>query len=87
MDLPQSYMEPILVKYAYLHGFAVRYSSQLQSAEKDSTGEWLCTVKDHVREDTYTSEPSLVVCVIYSPGANRLQTGGECLTRRGEEID
>lgn len=54
VDLPQTYMEPILVNHASHHGFAVRFSTQLLSAEKDSaTGDWVCSVEDLVRKDTY----------------------------------
>ena len=54
VDLPQTYLEPILVKYASHHGFAVRFSTQFVSADKDpATGSWVCTVEDHVRSDTY----------------------------------
>ncbi|KAG8169431.1 hypothetical protein KVR01_000176 [Diaporthe batatas] len=53
VDLPQTYLDPILVKHASHHGFPTRFSTQLVSAEKDSTGEWVCTVQDLVRDDTY----------------------------------
>lgn len=54
IDLPQTYMEPLLVKYASHHGFAVRFSTQLISAEKDSaTDDWVCSVEDLVRKDSY----------------------------------
>lgn len=54
VDLPQTYLDPILVKHASHHGFPARFSTQLVSAEKDSaTGEWVCTVKDLIRDDTY----------------------------------
>lgn len=54
IDLPQTYLDPILVKHASHHGFPARYSTQLVSADKDSaTGEWVCTVNDLIRDDTY----------------------------------
>lgn len=54
IDLPQTYMEPLLVKYASQHGFAVRFLTQLVSAKKDSaTDDWICSVEDHVRKDSY----------------------------------
>ncbi|KAF3761160.1 hypothetical protein M406DRAFT_296739 [Cryphonectria parasitica EP155] len=53
IDLPQSYMEPILVNNASHNGFAVRFSTQLESVEKAPSGEWLCRVQDRVREDSY----------------------------------
>ncbi|KUI74189.1 2,4-dichlorophenol 6-monooxygenase [Cytospora mali] len=54
VDLPQTYMEPILVNYASHNGVALRFSTQLVSAEKDpSTGEWVCLIEDHVRKDSY----------------------------------
>lgn len=54
VDLPQTYMEPILVNYASHHGFAARFSTNLVSIEKDSaTEDWVCLVEDLVRKDTY----------------------------------
>jgi 2-polyprenyl-6-methoxyphenol hydroxylase-like FAD-dependent oxidoreductase len=54
IDLPQTYLDPILVKHASHHGFPVRFSTELVSAEKDSkTGEWVCTINDLVRDDTW----------------------------------
>lgn len=56
VDLPQSYMEPLLVKYASHHGFSVRFSTELEAVARDaSTGEYLARVADHVRGDHYTS--------------------------------
>lgn len=49
-------MEPILVKYASHHGFTVRFSTRLETVERDaSTGEYLARVADHVRGDEYIS--------------------------------
>lgn len=49
-------MEPILVKYASHHGFTVRFSTKLETVERDaSTGEYLARVADHVRGDEYIS--------------------------------
>jgi 2-polyprenyl-6-methoxyphenol hydroxylase-like FAD-dependent oxidoreductase len=54
IDLPQTYLDPILVKYASHHGFPVRFSTELVSAEKDlQTAEWVCMVKDLLRDGTY----------------------------------
>ncbi|KAL1865012.1 hypothetical protein Daus18300_007359 [Diaporthe australafricana] len=54
IDLPQTYLDPILVKYASHNGFPARFSTQLVSVEKDSaSGEWVCTVNDLIRNDTY----------------------------------
>lgn len=54
VDLPQTYMEPLLVSYASHHGFAARFSTRLVSVEKDpSTEEWICSVEDDIRKDTY----------------------------------
>ena len=48
IDLPQTYLDPVLAKHASYHGFPARFSTQLVSAEKDSaSGEWV------VRDDTY----------------------------------
>jgi 2-polyprenyl-6-methoxyphenol hydroxylase-like FAD-dependent oxidoreductase len=52
VDLPQTYLDPILVKYASHHGFPTRFSSQLISAEREN-GDWICTVKDLIRNDVY----------------------------------
>lgn len=55
VDLPQTYMEPILVNYATHNGFSVRLSTELLSAEKDAAAnEWVCSIADHVRKDTFT---------------------------------
>ncbi|KAJ0107064.1 hypothetical protein J7T55_006942 [Diaporthe amygdali] len=54
IDLPQTYLDPILVKHATHHGFPARFSTELVSAEKDpASGEWTCTVNDLIRNDTY----------------------------------
>ncbi|KAH8742617.1 FAD binding domain-containing protein [Diaporthe sp. PMI_573] len=52
VDLPQTYLDPILVKYASHHGFPTRFSTELVSAERED-GDWICTVNDLIRNDTY----------------------------------
>ena len=51
MDLPQTYLEPILVKYATHNGFQVRFSTTLTHIERTSSGT-VCTVKDEATQTT-----------------------------------
>lgn len=46
VDLPQSYLEPLLVKYASHHGFQVRFLTELTHIERLSHGHCLCNVRD-----------------------------------------
>jgi 2-polyprenyl-6-methoxyphenol hydroxylase-like FAD-dependent oxidoreductase len=52
IDLPQTYLEPILLKYASHNGFQVRFSTDLINIERTSNGT-ICTVKDSVTQNTY----------------------------------
>lgn len=52
MDLPQTYLEPILVKYAAHNGFPVRFSTDLVHIERISNST-ICTVKDEITQITY----------------------------------
>ncbi|KAI1435895.1 FAD binding domain-containing protein [Xylaria sp. CBS 124048] len=52
LDLPQSYLEPILVRYATTNGFQVRYSTKLVSIVETPNGS-LCTLHDLVTERDY----------------------------------
>ncbi|KAI1313213.1 FAD binding domain-containing protein [Xylaria venustula] len=49
LDLPQSYLEPILVRYASGRGFQFRFSTQLIRVEEipESTDS-LCTIRDNI---------------------------------------
>jgi 2-polyprenyl-6-methoxyphenol hydroxylase-like FAD-dependent oxidoreductase len=49
MDLPQSLLEPVLVKYATSHGFKVRFDVELLSfTENEKSGKVDCFLKDRV---------------------------------------
>jgi 2-polyprenyl-6-methoxyphenol hydroxylase-like FAD-dependent oxidoreductase len=52
MDLPQTYLEPILLKYASHNGFEVRFSTDLVEIERTGSS-IVCTVKDAVTQTTY----------------------------------
>lgn len=55
MDLPQSILEPVLVRYATSHGFNVRFDTELLSfAEDETSGKIDCVLKDHVTKTEYT---------------------------------
>ncbi|KAH8895385.1 hypothetical protein GQ53DRAFT_855813 [Thozetella sp. PMI_491] len=51
IDLPQSWMEPILVKYASQHGFPVRFSTTLLHVERSSSGV-VCDIQDEITKTT-----------------------------------
>ncbi|KAI0547941.1 FAD binding domain-containing protein [Xylaria curta] len=54
VDLPQSYLEPILVRYASSHGFQFRFSTQLVGIEEISgSGDSLCTVRDLISQHEF----------------------------------
>lgn len=47
IDLPQTLVEPLLVRYATDHGFPIRFNTQLTAAERDpSSGLVVCQVED-----------------------------------------
>ncbi|KAI2634022.1 FAD binding domain-containing protein [Xylaria nigripes] len=52
-DLPQSYLEPILVRYASTHGFHFRFSTQLIAIEDVGNGDSLCTIRDLVSKNEF----------------------------------
>ncbi|KAK3690389.1 phenol 2-monooxygenase [Podospora appendiculata] len=53
LDLPQSYMEPLLIKYASHHGFDVRFNTELLSTARQPDGTILCTLRDLTTRLTY----------------------------------
>ncbi|KAI8622881.1 FAD binding domain-containing protein [Xylariaceae sp. FL1651] len=54
LDLPQSYLEPILVRYASTHGFHFRFSTELLSVEEvPGTSESLCTIRDLISQHEF----------------------------------
>ncbi|KAI8938087.1 hypothetical protein NX059_005758 [Plenodomus lindquistii] len=53
VDLPQTLLEPILVKYAQEHGFPCRFSTRLLSFVKENDG-YLSEIKDEASGQTYT---------------------------------
>ncbi|KAG0653106.1 2,4-dichlorophenol hydroxylase [Hyphodiscus hymeniophilus] len=52
MDLPQTYLEPMLVKYASHNGFQTRFSTDLVSIEQTDNS-IICTVKDAITQTIY----------------------------------
>ncbi|KAI0876421.1 FAD binding domain-containing protein [Hypoxylon argillaceum] len=54
LDLPQSYLEPILVRYASSKGFQFRFSTQLLNIEEvPESSDSLCTVRDLISHHEY----------------------------------
>jgi len=53
MDLPQTYMEPLLVRYASNHGFDVRFNTEVVSIQVESDQKALCTLRDVTTKHTY----------------------------------
>jgi len=53
MDFPQSYMEPILIKYASQHGFQVRFHTELKNSVSQPGGGHLVTLFDMALKHTY----------------------------------
>ncbi|KAH7324837.1 FAD binding domain-containing protein [Stachybotrys elegans] len=52
-DFPQSYMEPVLVKYATHHGFDFHFNTELVDAKRRTTG-FECTVRGRTTKLEYT---------------------------------
>ncbi|KAI1173454.1 FAD binding domain-containing protein [Nemania sp. FL0916] len=49
LDLPQSYLEPIIVRYASSRGFQFRFSTQLVDIEEiPESSDSLCTIRDRI---------------------------------------
>ncbi|KAI1814931.1 FAD binding domain-containing protein [Poronia punctata] len=54
LDLPQSYLEPILVRYASTNGFKFKFSTELVDvAEIPGSTDSLCTVRDLVSQHIF----------------------------------
>lgn len=54
MDIPQTHLEPILVRYATNHGFTTRFNTSfLQFEEDNETGKIITTVKDNLSQLEY----------------------------------
>ncbi|KAL7908491.1 FAD binding domain-containing protein [Trichoderma velutinum] len=53
IDLPQTHLEPLLVKYATHHGFDVKFSNRLLQLEHKSDEEIVCTIHDMISDNTY----------------------------------
>jgi 2-polyprenyl-6-methoxyphenol hydroxylase-like FAD-dependent oxidoreductase len=54
LDLPQTLVEPMLVRFATTNGFKVQFNTKLLSFQRDSTsGRYAVLVKDLVREVEY----------------------------------
>ncbi|KAF2095786.1 phenol 2-monooxygenase [Rhizodiscina lignyota] len=52
LDCPQSYLEPILLRYASTNGITCRFDTELVSFEHDGKG-IVSTVKDRISQNTY----------------------------------
>lgn len=52
-DLPQSYLDPLLVKYASHHGFEMRFSTKLIGVKPSSGGVWACEIQDLVSKSKF----------------------------------
>ncbi|KAH8846427.1 hypothetical protein MCOR27_008208 [Pyricularia oryzae] len=54
LDLPQYWMEPLLVRYATHHGVEMRFKTELVSFEREeSSGAIMCTLRDLTTQHTY----------------------------------
>ncbi|KAI1129487.1 FAD binding domain-containing protein [Nemania abortiva] len=54
LDLPQSYLEPILVRYASTRGFKFRFSTQLLDIEEiPGSTDSLCTLRDRISQHEF----------------------------------
>ncbi|KAI1827757.1 FAD binding domain-containing protein [Xylaria intraflava] len=53
LDLPQSHLEPILVRYASTSGFQFRFSTQLIGIDALPGGESMCVVRDLISHTEY----------------------------------
>lgn len=53
MDLPQTYMEPLLVTYASNHGFDIRFNTEVVSIEAEPDRNFLCTLRDLTTKHAY----------------------------------
>ncbi|KAI1358511.1 FAD binding domain-containing protein [Xylaria arbuscula] len=54
LDLPQSYLEPILIRYASSRGFQFRFSTQLISIEEiPGSADSRCTLRDRISQHEY----------------------------------
>ncbi|GAP82333.2 putative phenol 2-monooxygenase [Rosellinia necatrix] len=54
LDLPQSYLEPILVRYASSKGFQFRFSTQLVNIrEIPGSTDSLCTIRDRISQHEF----------------------------------
>ncbi|KAK5989609.1 2,4-dichlorophenol 6-monooxygenase [Cladobotryum mycophilum] len=53
IDLPQTHLEPILLKHANHFGFDIKFMHELIGIDRKSEEEVLCTVKDHLSNSIY----------------------------------
>lgn len=53
VDLPQTRLEPILVRHAVLHGFTCRFETTFRSFERESSGHIVSKVQDNVTKQIY----------------------------------
>ncbi|OCL03302.1 hypothetical protein AOQ84DRAFT_368495 [Glonium stellatum] len=53
VDLPQTVLEPILVRHATLNGFHVRFDTRLISFEREASGAIVSLIEDTITKETY----------------------------------
>jgi len=53
VDLPQTLLEPVLLRHATLKGFTCRFDTSFVSFVREKTGEIISTVKDKITNATY----------------------------------
>jgi 2-polyprenyl-6-methoxyphenol hydroxylase-like FAD-dependent oxidoreductase len=54
VDLPQTLLEPVLVRHASLNGFSTRFNTELLFFEEDADGRITATVRDKLSNLQYT---------------------------------
>lgn len=53
VDLPQTLLEPILVRHATLHGFICRFDTTLLAFDREETGTVVSEVRDNITSQVY----------------------------------
>ncbi|RJE16920.1 FAD binding domain protein, partial [Aspergillus sclerotialis] len=64
VDLPQTLLEPVLVRHATRNGFTTRFNTTLLSFEEDGDGLVIATVRDDLSKQEYR------ICTRYLFGAD-----------------
>jgi len=77
LDLPQTRVEPMLVKFATDHGFKARFDTELLRFEERGDGKVLCFLKDRITGAQYS------VLTTYLFGAD----GGKSVVAKGLDLE